>query len=64
MGHKPNAKDELKAALNDVLYAQSLIYEAISTIENNDNKQLLQNTLSSVNDALSATQTSAYEFKD
>ena len=64
MGHKPNAKEELKAALNDVLYAQSLLLEAINTVEDNDNRQLLQNTLSNVNEALSATKTSAYGFKD
>ena len=64
MGHKPNAKEELKAALTDVHYAQSLLLEAINTVEDNDNKQLLQNTLSNVNEALSATKTSAYGFKD
>ena len=64
MGHKPNAKEELKEALNDVLYAQALLNEALATVENNDNKQLLQNTLVNVNQALSATKTSAYGFKD
>ena len=64
MGHKPSAKEELKAALNDVIYAQSLLYEAIDIVEDNDNKQLLQNTLSNVNEALSATKTSTYGFKD
>ena len=63
MGHKPSAKEELKAALNDVIYAQSLLYEAIDIVEDNDNKQLLQNTLSNVNQALSATKTSTYGFK-
>ncbi|MBC5628237.1 hypothetical protein H8S20_04950 [Clostridium sp. NSJ-6] len=63
MGHKPSAKEELKAALNDVIYAQSLLYEAIDIVEDNDNKQLLQNTLSNVNEALSATKTSTYGFK-
>lgn len=64
MGHKPNAKDELKAALNDVLYAQALLHEAIDSVEKNENKQLLQDTLSNVNEALAATKTSAYGFKD
>lgn len=64
MGHKPNAKEELKAALNDVLYAQALLHEAIATVEDNDNRQLLQNTLSTINEAISATKTSAYGFKD
>lgn len=63
MGHKPSAKEELKAALNGVIYAQSLLYEAIDIVEDNDNKQLLQNTLSNVNEALSATKTSTYGFK-
>ena len=64
MGHKPNAKEELKEALNDVLYAQALLNEAVATVEDYDNKQLLQNTLSNVNEALSATKTSAYGFRD
>lgn len=64
MGHKPNAKEELKEALNDVLYAQALLNEAVATVEDYDNKQLLQNTLANVNEALSATKTSAYGFRD
>ncbi len=64
MGHKPNIKDELKAALNDALYAQALLNEAIYTVENDSNKQLLQNTLANVNEALAATRTSTYGFKD
>lgn len=64
MGYKTNAKEELKAALSDVLYAQSLLSDAIDSVEDNDNKQMLQDTLSSVNEALSATKTSAYGFKD
>lgn len=64
MGHKPNAKEELKAALNDVLYAQALLHEALNTVEHDDNKQLLQNTLSNVNEALVATKTSTYGYKD
>lgn len=64
MGHKLNAKNELKKALNDVLYAQALLNEAVITVENADNKQLLQNTLATVNEALIATKTSAYGFKD
>ena len=54
MGHKPSAKEELKAALNDVIYAQSLLYEAIDIVEDNDNKQLLQNTLSKAFNLLSS----------
>lgn len=64
MGHKPNAKEELKEALNDVLYAQALLHEAIHTVEKDTNKQLLQDTLANVNEALDATRTSAYGFKD
>lgn len=64
MGYKLNAKEELKVALNAVLYAQSLLYEAIDTVEDNDNKQLLQDTLANINEALSATKTSTYGFKN
>ena len=64
MGHRPNAKDELKCALNNVVHAQELLNYALATVEKDDNKQLLQDTLSNVNKALNATRTSAYGFKD
>lgn len=63
MGHSPNAKDELKLALNNITHAQELLHDAIDTVENDDNKQLLQNTLANVNKALTATRTSTYGYK-
>lgn len=64
MGHQPNAKAELKSALSDISHAQELLKEALSSVEKNDNKQLIQNTLSSVNKALDFTRSSSYGFKD
>lgn len=64
MGHQPNAKDELSEALSDMVHAQKLMNEALQTVEKEDNKQLIQNTLNSVNNALNATRTSAYGFVD
>ena len=64
MGHKPNAKDELKCALSDVTHAQQLLHAAIKSVEQEDNKQLIQDTLANVNEALHATRTSTYGFKE
>ncbi|GAA0757828.1 MULTISPECIES: hypothetical protein [Clostridium] len=64
MGHKTNAKDELKCALSDITHAQKLLHDAIKTVEKDDNKQLIQDTLANVNEALHATRTSTYGFKD
>ena len=63
MGHRPNAKDELKKALSNINHAQELLNDAIDTVEKNENKQLLQNTLANVNKALNATRTSTYGYK-
>ena len=63
MGHKPNAKDELKEALNSITHAQGLLNDAIDTVEKDENKQLLQNTLANVNKALNSTRTSTYGYK-
>lgn len=63
MGHKPNAKDELKEALNSITHAQELLNDAIDTVEKDENKQLLQNTLANVNKALNSTRTSTYGYK-
>ena len=60
MGSKPKAKDELKLALNSVNHAKDFLI----TVEDNENRQILQNTLASVNDAVNATKTSSYGFKD
>ena len=64
MGHQPNAKDELSEALSDMVHAQKLMDEALQTVEKEENRQHIQNTLSSVNNALNATRTSAYGFVD
>lgn len=64
MGHKPNAKCELNQALSDAIHAQQLLNEALKSVEKNENKQLVQNTLSTVNNAVDITRTSAYGFKD
>lgn len=64
MGHQPKAKDELQAALNDMLHAQELVNEALQTVEKEENRQLIQNTISSVDKALDATRTTAYGFAD
>ncbi len=63
MGHRPNAKDELKLALNNINHAQELLHDAINTVEKDENKQILQNTLASVNKALNVTRTSTYGYK-
>lgn len=64
MGHKPKAKDELQCALTDMLHAQELVQEALQSVEKEENRQLIQNTLSSVDKALDATRTTAYGFVD
>lgn len=64
MGHKAKAKDELQAALTDMIHAQELLQEALETVEKEENRQLLQNTSSCVDKALNATRTTAYGFVD
>lgn len=63
MGHRPNAKDELKKALSNINHAQELLNDAIDTVEQEENKQLLQNTLANVNKAVNITRTTAYGYK-
>lgn len=63
MGHRPNAKDELKEALSSINHAQELLNDSIDTVEKDENKQLLQNTLANVNKAVNATRTSTYGYK-
>ncbi|MDU5106745.1 MULTISPECIES: hypothetical protein [unclassified Clostridium] len=63
MGHRPNAKDELKEALSSINHAQELLNDAIDTVEKEENRQLLQNTLANVNKAINATRTSTYGYK-
>ena len=64
MGHKPNPQVEVSQALSDMVHAKNLIKEALKTTEKKNNKQLIQNTLNSVSNALNATRTSAYSFND
>lgn len=64
MGHKSSANDELSLALTDMIHAQQLMQEALNCVEKDSNKQLVQNTLNSVNKALNATRTSAFGFVD
>lgn len=64
MGHKLNPQDEVAKALSDVIHAEDLVKKALKTTEQADNKQLIQNTLNSVNNALDATRTSSYSFTD
>ena len=63
MGHRPNAKDELKEALSSINHAQELLNDSIDTVEKDENKQLLQNTLANVNKAVNTTRTSTYGYK-
>ena len=63
MGHRPNAKDELKKALSNINHAQELLNDAIDTVEQEENKQLLQNTLANVNKAVNITRTTTYGYK-
>lgn len=63
MGHRPNAKDELKKALSNINHAQELLNDSIDTVEQDENKQLLQNTLANVNKAVNITRTTAYGYK-
>ncbi|MDO4535952.1 MAG: hypothetical protein Q4B63_09105 [Clostridium perfringens] len=64
MGHKPDPKVEVSQALSDMIHAENLIKEALKTVEKKDNRQLIQNTLNSVSNALDATRTSTYSFND
>ncbi len=62
MGHKPNPQFEVSQALSDMVHAETLIKEALKTTEKTENRQLIQNTLNSVKNALDNTRTSAYSF--
>lgn len=64
MGHKIDIKRELKFALSDITHAQEVLHSAIKAVEREDNRQILQDTLSNVNKALNATRTSTYGFKE
>lgn len=64
MGHRPKAINELKGALANAINAQDLLEKALKKVEKNENKQLLQDTLANVKQAVDATRTSCYGFKD
>lgn len=64
MCHRKKAKQELNSALSDILHAQQLLNEALRCAEKKENKQLLQNTLSTLNDAVETTRSSSYGFQD
>jgi len=63
MGHRPDSKNELREALSSINHAQELLNDAINTVEKEENRQLLQNTLANVNKAINATRTSTYGYK-
>lgn len=63
MGHSVNPKIELNKAVANISQAQELLNSALNTVEKDDNKQLLQNTLNSVQKAFTSTQTSSYGCK-
>ncbi|MGG5461764.1 hypothetical protein [Clostridium sp. B9] len=60
---KVNIKRELNSAVKNVLHAQEYMNFALNTVEKNDNKQLIQNTLNQINNSLDSTKTSLYGFK-
>lgn len=62
MSHRKKAKQELNCALSDILNAQQLLTDALKCVERKDNKQILQDTLSTLNAAVDTTRTSTYGF--
>ena len=44
-----NIKRELNLAVKNALHAQEYINLALNTVEKNENKQLIQNTLNNIN---------------
>ncbi|WP_300348811.1 hypothetical protein [Clostridium sp.] len=61
---KVNIKRELDLAMKNALHAQEYINLALNTVEKNDNRQLIQNTLNQINNSLELTKTSFYGYKD
>lgn len=64
MCHRKKAKQELNSALSDILHAQQLLNDALKCVEKKENKQLLQNTLSTLNSAVETTRSSSYGFQE
>ena len=59
-----NIKRELNLAVKNALHAQEYINLALNTVEKNENKQLIQNTLNNINKSVDMTKTSFYGFKE
>ncbi|EGT3599960.1 hypothetical protein FT888_06930 [Clostridium perfringens] len=59
-----NIKRELNFAVKNALHAQEYINLALNTVEKNENKQLIQNTLNNINKSVDMTKTSFYAFKE
>ncbi|WP_124042338.1 hypothetical protein [Clostridium perfringens] len=59
-----NIKRELNLAVKNALHAQEYINLALNTVEKNENKQLIQNTLNNINKSVDMTKTSLYGFKE
>ncbi|EOT2959363.1 hypothetical protein QTJ04_00560 [Clostridium perfringens] len=59
-----NIKRELNLALKNAIHAQEYINLALNTVEKNENKQLIQNTLNNINKSVDMTKTSFYVFKE
>lgn len=64
MCNRKKAKSELNCALSDIIHAQQLLNEALKSAENKENKQIIQNTLSTLDNAVAATKVSAYGFQE
>ncbi|MDK0685180.1 hypothetical protein P5F08_03815 [Clostridium perfringens] len=59
-----NIKRELNMAVKNAMHAQEYINLALNTVEKNENKQLIQNTLNNINKSVDMTKTSFYRFKE
>ena len=59
-----NIKRELNLEVKNALHAQEYINLALNTVEKNENKQLIQNTLNNINKSVDMTITSFYGFKE
>lgn len=59
-----NIKRELNMAVKNAMHAQEYINLALNTVEKNENKQLIQNTLNNINKYVDMTKTSFYGFKE
>ena len=61
--NKNKLKNELNMAVKNVMHAKEYVDYAIDTVEKEENKQLLQNTLNNINKTLEVAKTSFYGFK-